>query len=128
AWLVRKPMVRKVDAQEIACTQNAGSLVRVRWYAGTQARYAGNGRLQGIHGAVASKKPIRAGWYKWAVRGKQALSINREEIDENLCMSKLTASQRGYTQRRVQIWEAIERRLVTLKHETVSVRDILPLR
>ena len=36
-WLVRKPMVRKVGAQEIVGTQNPG----------TQARYAENGRLHG---------------------------------------------------------------------------------
>jgi hypothetical protein len=70
------------------------------------------------------KPKVSKPWYEWAIRGKQALSINREETDENLCMSKLTASQYGYTKRRVQIWVAIERRLVTLKHEIVNVRDI----
>ncbi|MDO8773814.1 MAG: hypothetical protein Q7K57_34895 [Burkholderiaceae bacterium] len=73
AWLVRKPMVRKVDAQGMACTQNAGSLVRktlVRWYA-CKVRMQGTQEMagcRGIDGAVASKKPIRAGWYEWAVR------------------------------------------------------------
>ena len=89
-WLVRKPMVRKVGAQEIVGTQNPG----------TQARYAENGRLHGevtwrgytpkgsiqaryplgypskarlpnvgCH-VVAAKKLVRGiGWYEWSVRG-----------------------------------------------------------
>jgi len=65
-------------------------------------------------------------------KGKQALGINRVEIDENLCRSDLTASQHSCTRGRVEMGVAIERvrgerRLATLKNGAAIVRDNFPL-